>query len=210
MPPIDRSTTEAARAQASDCPLLVAIAPHSNQFIDPMIVLKTFERNIGFLCAAKSMRYKGGPADLVAYFARGLDCVPVERPQDIAKPGAGTLAKCAVSRDGASVAVHGAGTAFRADVRKGDQVLIAAGSCKGAMGRVTDVVSDELLTCAAPAFAGSDVTPESTCEDIQGAKYKVMPKVDQHDMYDAVHDRGGTRVIHSTWVFSRRCPTESH
>ncbi|KAH8064409.1 glycerone-phosphate O-acyltransferase [Aureococcus anophagefferens] len=46
---------------------LVAIAPHSNQFIDPMIVLKTFERNIGFLCAAKSMRFKGGPADIVAW-----------------------------------------------------------------------------------------------------------------------------------------------
>merc|ERR1712091_584672 len=30
----------AHKLHASDCPLLVAIAPHSNQFIDPMIVLK--------------------------------------------------------------------------------------------------------------------------------------------------------------------------
>ena len=60
----------AHKLNASDGPLLVAIAPHSNQFIDPMIILKTFERPIGFLCATKSLRYKGGPSDVVARVRR--------------------------------------------------------------------------------------------------------------------------------------------
>ena len=178
----------AHKLNASDCPLLVAIAPHSNQFIDPMIVLKTFERNIGFLCAAKSMRFKGGPADIVASLARGLDCVPVERAQDIAAVGAGKLAKAAATADGGAVHVHGSGTAFMKQVKPGDQLLISAGPCKGAVAKVADVVSDELLACAAPAFRGSDANPDATAADVKDAAFKVMPKVDQHDMYDAIYD----------------------
>ncbi|KAH8056400.1 glycerone-phosphate O-acyltransferase [Aureococcus anophagefferens] len=176
----------AHKLNASDCPLLVAIAPDSNQFIDPMIVLKTFERNIGFLCAAKSMRFKGGPADIVASLARGLDCVPVERgtsPRRRRK-----LAKAAATADGGAVHVHGSGTAFVKQVKPGDQLLVSAGPCKGALAKVADVVSDELLVCAAPAFRGSDANPDATAADVKDAAFKVMPKVDQHDMYDAIYD----------------------
>jgi glycerol-3-phosphate O-acyltransferase / dihydroxyacetone phosphate acyltransferase len=36
-------------------PLLFAIAPHSNQFVDPLILTITCGRNVGFLAAKKSM-----------------------------------------------------------------------------------------------------------------------------------------------------------
>ncbi|KAK7236283.1 glycerone-phosphate O-acyltransferase [Aureococcus anophagefferens] len=149
----------ARQAQRGDCPLLVAIARDSNQFIDPMIVLKTFERNIGFLCAAKSMRFKGGPADI-----------------DIAAVGAGKLAKAAAAADGGAVHVHGSGTAFVKQVKPGDQLLISLARARGALAKVADVVSDELLVCAAPAFRGSDANPDATAADVKDAAFKVMPK----------------------------------
>jgi len=179
----------AHKLNASDGPLLVAIAPHSNQFIDPMIILKTFERNIGFLCATKSMRYKGGPSDVVAYFANGLNCVPVERAQDLAVVGAGAIKRCAPASDGTTVAIHGSGTAFCTAVSVGDHLAITSGPRKGALARVTDVVSDELLVAAAPAFSGCAADAASTCGGVVDAAYKVQPKVDLHEMYDAVYAR---------------------
>ena len=104
--------------------------------------------------------------------------VPVERAQDIAAVGAGKLAKAAATADGGAVHVHGSGTAFVKQVKPGDQLLISAGACKGALAKVADVVSDELLVCAAPAFRGSDANPDATAADVKDAAFKVMPKVD--------------------------------
>lgn len=36
-------------------PVLFAVAPHANQFIDPLMLLTTSDRKIGFLAAKKSM-----------------------------------------------------------------------------------------------------------------------------------------------------------
>ena len=102
--------------------------------------------------------------------------------------GAGKLAKAAATADGGAVHVHGSGTAFVEQVKPGDQLLVSAGACKGALAKVADVVSDELLVCAAPAFRGSDANPDATAADVKDAAFKVMPKVDQHDMYDAIYD----------------------
>mmetsp|Transcript_2766 Transcript_2766/g.8350 ORF Transcript_2766/g.8350 Transcript_2766/m.8350 type:complete len:655 (-) Transcript_2766:53-2017(-) len=178
----------AHKLNISDGPLLLAIAPHANQFIDPMILLKTFERPVGFLCAAKSMRYKRGPSDIIAFFANGLDCVPVERPQDIAKVGPGAIAKVAPRGDG-TFAVHGAGTAFTQTCKAGDQLLIAAGPCKGASAKLVEITSDGLAIAAKNAFSGSDADPESSPNDVAEAPYKMLPKVDQHDTYTAIYDR---------------------
>ena len=67
-------------------PLLFVAAPHSNQFIDPCILQATGGRRIGFLAAAKSMRKL-----FIGLMARALNSIPVERPQDLAKMGAGRV-----------------------------------------------------------------------------------------------------------------------
>jgi glycerol-3-phosphate O-acyltransferase/dihydroxyacetone phosphate acyltransferase len=67
-------------------PLLFAIAPHSNQFVDPLILTITCGRNVGFLAAKKSM-----DKFWIGMFARFLNSISVERPQDLAKVGTGLV-----------------------------------------------------------------------------------------------------------------------
>ncbi|KAJ8606503.1 hypothetical protein CTAYLR_005899 [Chrysophaeum taylorii] len=174
----------AHKLNTSRAPMLLAIAPHSNQFLDPMIVMKTFERPIGFLCAAKSMRYKRGLADLVAFFARTVGAVPVERPQDLAKEGRGLIDKIVVSAEG-KVIVHGANTKFSEQVGVGSQLVLTTGSWKGAMsGKCTEVASDTVLALASGFTTSEGVPvddPEAPCA------FKVVPKLNHDDMYDAVY-----------------------
>lgn len=166
-------------------PLLLAIAPHSNQFLDPMIVMKTFERPIGWLCAAKSMRYKRSLQDIVAFFARSLGAVPVERPQDLAKVGKGRL-----SRIDQRVRVFGEGTRFTEQCKVGDQLVVTSGVSVGSVSaKIASVVSDSALVLAEPGGFRFGDESEADCEAIGGAGYKVQPKLNHHEMYDAVYER---------------------
>jgi hypothetical protein len=104
-----------------DGPLILVCAPHSNQFVDPAVVLYllptdfyTRGRRVGFLVAAKSWRRR-----VVGFFARMFDGVPVERPQDIARVGTGTLS---VSADEPQV-LRGVGTRFTAEAKAGDAIV---------------------------------------------------------------------------------------
>jgi len=67
-------------------PVIFVCAPHSNQFLDPLIVLQAVHREIGFLAAAKSMRRK-----YIGIMARALGAISVERAQDLAKSGKGKV-----------------------------------------------------------------------------------------------------------------------
>ena len=63
-------------------PIILACAPHANQFVDPIVVLRALShrRDVGFLAAAKTMRKQ-----VLGDFARAMDAIPVERPQDLAR-----------------------------------------------------------------------------------------------------------------------------
>jgi len=54
--------------------------------LDPILVMGATTRSVGFLAAAKSMRRKW-----VGMFAKALNSIPVERPQDLATPGTGKI-----------------------------------------------------------------------------------------------------------------------
>ena len=204
----------AHKLKESKAPLLLAIAPHSNQFIDPLIVLKTFGRPIGFLCAAKSMRYTRTLADIVAFFARVLEAVPVERPQDLAKVGSGnievfvkkTLPKKnnAISSSSSEeesspeeVVVRGRGSKFTSEGAVGGQIVIAAGPAKGAIAKITQIVGDELLKVSGD-FEHPNSSSASNVVSEEPLSYKLIPKLDHHNMYDAVYrrlDNGGVVAI---------------
>lgn len=62
--------------------VLFVCAPHSNQLIDPLIVMRTCPRPVGFLCAAKTMRKR-----IIGSMANALDTIPVERAQVVACTG---------------------------------------------------------------------------------------------------------------------------
>ena len=117
------------------------------------------------------MRYKRGPSDLIAFFANGIDSVPVERPQDIATVGKGIIRTVEKADD--RVVVHGNGTSFMQACKRGDQFLVTKGPCKGAVAKILEVVSDSVAVVADNAFSGSDSNEESTYENVSDAPFKV-------------------------------------
>lgn len=143
-------------------PVLFVCAPHANQFIDPLVVSITAKRHIGFLTAAVSMRRR-----FIGLFARSMGSIPVERPQDLAGPGAGTITV-------AGSTVTGIDTTFTASVKPGDSL-----SFNRQLLLVDRVVSDTELVLKEP--------PQSAVD--HAIKYKIVPKVDQSDVYDKVYDR---------------------
>jgi glycerol-3-phosphate O-acyltransferase/dihydroxyacetone phosphate acyltransferase len=84
--------------------VIFVAAPHSNQFVDPLIVMQTCPRPVRFLMAASSMS-KGVPG----FFGRLLRCIPVERAMDSAKHGSGEIKQDPIDR----LKILGIGTKFR-------------------------------------------------------------------------------------------------
>jgi glycerol-3-phosphate O-acyltransferase/dihydroxyacetone phosphate acyltransferase len=84
--------------------VLTLTAPHSNQFLDPLLLIKNVRRRVGFLCAQKSFERKfvGACAKTMeaSKFVTGsLWVVPVIRPQDMVKKCSGevTISGCTVT-----------------------------------------------------------------------------------------------------------------
>ena len=69
------------------------------------------QKSISFLVAQKAMR-----TPIVSWFARKMKCIAVERPQDLAKTGTGTV------KVESEVMIKGEGTRFKSEVFIGDTI----------------------------------------------------------------------------------------
>ncbi|KAK6610876.1 acyltransferase [Botrytis cinerea] len=173
-------------------PVIFVAAPHANQFVDPLILMRTLRnechRRAAFLIAAKSMgRF------IVGWFARKVGAVPVGRALDMVKPGSGTI--------------------YLPDPIN-DPLLIRGVDGTAANTEIAEVISAEEIRLKKP-FKGrnamiqltgrndvdgngkfGDESVKGTKEGFEGSKYKTAPKVDQTQVYDAVFDRlkGGGAV----------------
>mmetsp|Transcript_49805 Transcript_49805/g.115634 ORF Transcript_49805/g.115634 Transcript_49805/m.115634 type:complete len:685 (-) Transcript_49805:96-2150(-) len=135
---------------------------HNNQFVDGVMLLTNSHREISFMIAEKSYQ-----RPMVGFLAKAFHCIPVQRPQDTAFKGTGTVAL-----DGSAV-LRGTGTQFKAQMECGCSVQIQ-GEPKPL--KVKQVVSDEELVL------------ESEVSGTGGScTFKVYPKVDQTSMYERVH-----------------------
>lgn len=135
---------------------------HNNQFVDAVFLLTTCHREINFMIAKKSW-----DRPVVGFLARAFNCIPVSRPQDMASAGDGR-----VFADG-TTALRGEGTRFTAQLEPGAQVSIKGHEDPY---RVKAVISDSELELACAVSSRAE----------GGETYKVFPKVDQSEMYDAV------------------------
>lgn len=117
-------------------------------------------RPVRFLTAATSMR-----RPFVGMLARSMNSIPVERPQDLAKPGPGTI-----TSNGANV--RGEGTRFTSTCKPG-MSLMAEGISLGA---VEEVVSDTELKLKRPA-------EQDLSEPVS---YQVAPNVSHEQLYSEV------------------------
>lgn len=116
------------------------------------------KRHVRFLTAAKSMR-----RPFVGLLARSMNSIPVERPQDLAKEGAGLI----VTRG--DVVEGSKGTRFTRDCEEGHLLF----TTHGQLGSIAEIVSDTELRLNRP------VEEEVT----EAVKYKVAPKVEHDGLY---------------------------
>jgi len=176
------------------------------QFVDPLILMRTLRtechRRAAFLIAAKSMdRW------LIGWFARKVGAVPVGRALDMVKPGPGTIYLPDPIDD--PLLVRGIGTKFDDGklVQIGGLLVLPSVNGTAANAEIAEIISAEEIKLKKP-FKGTAAMRQTTGRDdvddngkfadqsVKGAKtdfkgsiYKVAPKVDQTQVYDAVFDR---------------------
>ena len=163
-------------------PIILACAPHANQFVDPIVVTKAISsrKDIGFLAAASTMR-----KPYIGAIAKIAQSIGVERPQDLASTGTGTL-----EIEPASLVVKGNGTQFTTFMKPGDLLIISKGEMKGCSSRVTSIESDAVLRLSRPMSWPVLATKSGPLtERVNAASYKIHPLLDQSAVFDSVHDR---------------------
>lgn len=155
-------------------PVLFVCAPHSNQLLDPIVVMRTCPRRAGFLCASKTMRMRVAGA-----IAKALDSIPVERAQDLKRTGPGSLEL----RDGLAL---GTGTRFRADVQPRDRLEVG-----GHEYVVVEVVSDTEARVRPASARPGDAVAEPPPPACPPSPYVLVPHVDSTSLYENVFERLG-------------------
>ena len=138
---------------------------HQNQFVDALLLLSYTNRHLGFLIAKKSW-----DKPLIGHFAKMIRAIPVVRKEDMAQVGVGKIS-FEVKEDVCYVV--GEGTKFTEQLAARSTLAI-----KGFEGApvVKTVESDTRAIVNKIIFV-----PEAQ-------PFKVMPHLDQHDMFNTVYD----------------------
>ncbi|KAJ3382537.1 hypothetical protein HDU92_004701, partial [Lobulomyces angularis] len=150
--------------------VIFCIAPHANQFIDPLVVMKYCGRKVSYLCAKKSFDRL-----LIGTLAKTFGAIPVERPQDLTKSGKGTIFSSDLSRK----TIQGNKTKFTAELKPRSTIQLL----NGVKFEVSEVLSDNLIILKNPFEENS--LPE---KEVDGVSYKIIPHVDQGEMFKTVYD----------------------
>ncbi|KAF2203980.1 hypothetical protein GQ43DRAFT_410480 [Delitschia confertaspora ATCC 74209] len=187
-------------------PVLFVCAPHANQFVDPLILMrvvrKEAERRIRFLIAEKSMQRK-----FVGFAAGMAGSVPVGRALDATKPVKGKIYLPDPIND--PCLIRGVGTDFESkDVQVGGLLVLPSVNNLAASSEILEIKSAEEIRLKRP-FKGDvplrqltgreDITDDGKFTDgsnakngpapgFEGISFKVAPKVDQTEVYDAVFE----------------------
>jgi len=144
---------------------------------------------------------------LIGWFARKVGAVPVGRALDMVKPGPGTIYLPDLIED--PLLVRGVGTKFDDGklVQVGGLLVLPSVNGTAANAEIAQIISAEEIKLKKP-FKGkaamsqmtgrvdvddsgkfTDLSVKGTVAGFEGSIYKVAPKVDQTQVYDAVFDR---------------------
>ncbi|KAK0214270.1 glycerol-3-phosphate O-acyltransferase [Armillaria nabsnona] len=170
-------------------PVIFVGAPHSNQFLDPLLlsleVYKETHRHVQFLTAAKSMKRKA-----VGFFSRLMESIPVARAADSASPGAGKLR---ISPDDPCL-VLGDGTRFLSELSPRMQIMLPK-SVNSLVAEVVEIISDTELKVKrefggekGTAKARDKIAELEAAGEKGGLPFKKLPFVDQQEMYRYVYE----------------------
>lgn len=159
-------------------PVIFVGAPHSNQFVDPMLLMQQVRYNAGrrisFLIAEVSFRHF-----LIGPLARMANAIPVVRAQDNLKPAKGTIFIKEQAPADKQQHVFGKGTRFTSDcVEKGLIGIPKLGNAE-----ILEIKSDEELVLRKPF---KPKTMEALKNSPGGLAFKTAGHVDQSLMYHHV------------------------
>ncbi|CAJ0839818.1 27_t:CDS:10 [Entrophospora sp. SA101] len=157
-------------------PIIFVAAPHANQFVDPLILMRHCQRRVSFLIAEKSMRRR-----FIGTMARALNAIPVIRPQDLKRSGKGRIQL--LNRKSEPTHIIGMKTEFTKQLKVGWRISLPQdlGSSE-----VLEIISDTelLLKKEIKDLRALEVL---TCSE--GTAYYCVPCVDQSKVYNAVFER---------------------
>lgn len=166
--------------------IIFVIAPHHNQFVDPLVVMSTTRatsgRRISLLTAAKSYRRA-----FIGLAARLCSAIPVERAQDLVKPALGQIRIENFGPDGDNVEVIGEGTKFTKEAEvKG---LLGLPNSLG-NAQIEEIISDTRIVLRKPFKVNFEKQSERDEKLIDrltnGTDYKTAPHVDNNQVFDNV------------------------
>jgi glycerol-3-phosphate O-acyltransferase/dihydroxyacetone phosphate acyltransferase len=188
-----------------DGPVIFVCAPHANQFVDPLmlmrVVKKESDRRIQFLIADKSMKRK-----FIGAMAGLTGVVPVGRAMDATKPAQGKIYLPDPIND--PCLVRGVGTNFEDSLFMiGGSLVLPKVDNKAATAEILEIKGPEEIRLKRGFKGGvamqqltgrNDMTKDGTFIDsasakkgvadgFEGINFLVAPKLDQTEVYDAVH-----------------------
>ncbi|KFY71682.1 hypothetical protein V499_08135 [Pseudogymnoascus sp. VKM F-103] len=185
-------------------PVIFVAAPHANQFVDPLVLMRTLRieahRRVAFLIAEKSIRRK-----FIGWFSRHVGAVPVGRALDMVKPATGSIYMPDIND---RLLIRGYGTKFDGpEIQIGGLLVLPSVNGTAASTEIAEVLGPEELRLKKPFKGGTALSQLTGREDVTedgafsnseqkgpaaeftGTRYKTAPKVDQSKVYDAVFDR---------------------
>ncbi|EED19702.1 glycerol-3-phosphate O-acyltransferase, putative [Talaromyces stipitatus ATCC 10500] len=166
-------------------PVIIVAAPHANQFVDSILLMRILKRyagrRISFLIAEKSMR-----EPYIGTLAAQMGALPVTRAMDNIKPGMGTIFLPHPESD--PTLVSGKGTNFTDPMfmERGTLILPKVGQEAPEQQAIAEIIGPEELRLKAPFknFARDHPLYEGLRT---GTSFKVAPHIDQSQMFDAVY-----------------------
>ncbi|KAI6160397.1 hypothetical protein EDD17DRAFT_1761158 [Pisolithus thermaeus] len=176
-----------------DGPVIFAVAPHHNQFLDGLLlsqeVYRETRRRVQFLTAAKSLQRK---AIFTASVHSNYCAVPVVRAMDEAKPGTGLVY---LSPDDPCLLL-GERTRFKSEFSPRTQTMLPE-SVDSVVAEVLEVISDTELRLKRE-FGGEtgkgttrvrEKSVEMEAEGKTGFPFKILPFIEQQEMHRGVYQR---------------------
>lgn len=194
-------------------PVIFVCAPHANQFVDPLILMRVVKKETGrrihFLTAEASMKRK-----FVGTMAGLTGAVPVGRAMDSSKAAKGNIYLPDPVND--PCLIRGVDTKFEEkDFQPGGTLVLPKINGLSASAEIQEIIGPEELRLKRPFKGGiamqqltgrNDMTEDGQfvngaeaktgpAPGFEGTDFKVAPKLDQNQVYDAVHQvlhRGGS------------------
>lgn len=165
--------------------IIFVAAPHCNQFVDPVILISSCPRSIGFLMAAVSLKRR-----IVGFFGRMLNSIPVVRAQDHVKKCSG---KIYLNNDDASgLTLFGEGSMFLDEVEnfkkisKNEVAISVYHEKEQYIIPIDKVISNTKIVLKKPFDSKMGLHLQSTKIKIP---FSLVPVIDQSDLYTSVFER---------------------